>query len=254
MEWYAGTPLRQPTPSRQATSSLALGRGWELASVTPRPGWAQGMQTAPWLPARPLVSSSPRPGFHPPHSSLWPSLFTVRFPVLLSYYSGPESPTTLAMAPCPTVPIKFLLPGASLLPLQVKQPLLWTGWNDSCWDWDRHRLWNSPCFVPVGFYVPSQGQSLPWLPEPLLPFLRSHCLANMVTDSLSPHTMGPAPYTMVGRDGHPGRLLLLPFWTQGAERAAGTFYCWGRTQATVARNAPRRQAWWVSGAGRSFNR
>lgn len=138
----------------------------------------------------------------------------------LSSYSGPASPATWATAPLPfhspTLPIKFFLPGA--LPSSP-----WTGRNDSAWDWDTDRPQSSPGFLPVSFQV-LQDRAFPFpgclshdhaLPSSGLTAWQSR------SQTLSPHTVGPGAYTTVGRAAHPGRLLLLPSWTQGAEGAEG---------------------------------
>lgn len=202
MECYAGT-----TPSRQATSSLVRGRGRELASVMPRPRWAQATKTAPWPPARPLVSSSlltPRPPS--PASTLPLALSRVQASSQsgslccspLPSHLGPASLAIWATAPRPFLssasPIKLLLPGAfSSSPAGETAPSPWTGRNEGFWDWDKDRLRSSPGCLPVGFQAP-QDRAFPGClsHEPLPAFLRPHGPPSTVTDSVTIHN-GSSP-------------------------------------------------------------
>lgn len=178
-----------------------------MASVVPRPRWARSTKTAPWPPARPLVSSSlltPRP---PSPASTLPSAPSSIQASLqssslgcspLPSYLGPASLAIWATAPLPfhssPLPIKFLLRGAfSSSPAGEIAPPPWTGRNEGFWDWGKDRLWSSPGFLPVGLQAP-QDRAFPGClsHEPLPPFLRPHCLTITVTDSVNIHN-GSSP-------------------------------------------------------------
>lgn len=109
--WHCALPSGHTLPgTRQG--------GWELASVLPRLGWAQGTKTAP---IRSLVSSSRLlPGPLGPASSLPSAPGCIQASAaLLCFLVQAQSPLPswpLPSAPppfySPTLPVKFLLPGA----------------------------------------------------------------------------------------------------------------------------------------------
>lgn len=143
--------------------------------------------------------------------------------------------------PLPHFAHQVLLPGA--LPSSP-----WTGRNDSSRAWDTHRPWSSPGFLRVSFQVP-QDSALPFpgclshghsLPSSGLTAWQSRA------QTLSPHTGGPAAYTTAGREEHPGRLLVLPSWTQGAEGAAEILcHCVGLRPLRPAMHPQGRPAGWL---------